>query len=468
MERNRNPLFNHFYFKRIEEILTSVANAPDPVFLLEKEFSLDGETVKVPFPIVEGGLALVAGEPGQGKTLLLYSLIKRLIQNGYSILYADYEFSPDEAKGRRLHELISLAGDGKLFVLTPTNEDELMNDFLTLLKQGEDIFLLPEEFETFRKEAKEILGDKKLSFRQKVFFLMVYYMSHKFINPVVFVDSLEDLISNTSDDTEIKTFMKYALAKPQVTFVLNHHLRKRVDRNSFITFRGSQVLKAKARSLLIIADMEKEDDFTISQTILIEKIRSKYPAGIDKVYTRIDTNTWDLDYEINTDKEAIYILKTAFFILRERNELKKTELIELIRKRVRKSKEKIGNVLSEYAYLFEVRRGKANSQIYTLPEGEKLLELKRFIGLTDRDYEESVNRVRELMEKIPTDWSKEITLQNGLTLKLTREVLERGLFRWNKERLDEVYSAVAPDFIEVNPDDFPDGDVNLGDLDLDL
>ena len=468
MKGSDNSLSNHFYFKRIYEISEEILNAPEPVFLLEKEFSLDGQNVKVPFPIVEGGIALVAGEPGRGKTLLLYSLIKHLIQKGYSVLYADYEFSPDEAKGRRLHELISLAENGKFFILTPTNEDELMGDFLTLLKQEEDIFLLPEEFEIFKKEAQEILRDKKLSSRQKVFFLMVYYISHKFINPVVFVDSLEDLISNTSDDAEIKTFMKYALAKPQITFVLNHHLRKRVDRNSFITFRGSQILKAKARSLLIIADMEKEDDFTISQTILIEKIRSKYPAGIDKVYTRIDTNTWDLDYEINTDREAIYILKTAFFILRERSELKKTELIELIRKRVRKSKEKIGNVLSEYAYLFEVKRGKANSQIYTLPEGEKLLELKRFIGLTDRDYEESVNRVRELIEKIPADWNKEITLQNGLTLNLTREVLERNLFRWSRERLDEVYFALAPDFIEVNPDDFPDGDVNLEDLDLDL
>jgi len=463
-----NELSNHFYFKRLEEILTSVINAPDPVFLLEKEFSLDGQIVKVPFPIVEGGICLVAGEPGKGKTLLLYSLIKRLIQSGYSILYADYEFSPDEAKGRRLHELISIAKDGKLFVLTPTNEDEIMEDFLALLKQNEDIFLLPEEFEIFKKEAKEILGDKKLSFRQKVFFLMVYYMSHKFINPVVFVDSLEDLISNTSDDMEIKTFMKYALAKPQITFVLNHHLRKRIDRNSFITFRGSQVLKAKARSLLIIADMEKEDDFTINQTILIEKIRSKYPAGIDKVYTRIDTDTWDLDYEINTDKEAVFILKTAFFILREKGELKKTELIELIRKKVRKSKEKIGNVLSEYAYLFEIKRGKANSQIYILPQGEKLLELKRFIGLTDKDYEESVNRLRKLIEKIPTDWSKEITLQNGVTLKLTRELLERNLFKWSKERLDEVYSALAPDFIEVKSDDFPNDDEDYLDLDLDL
>ncbi len=416
------------------------------------------------FPIPKNGIVLITADAGSGKSLLSRAFVEQIKkQPDVGFVYADYEYDPSVAKQRKFFELLDELKDRFLYLI-PEMEEKFW-EFLT----GEDVkeFLVPEEWEIFQKELKEIKRSK-LNPRQKIFLATVFFQSHRYIDVVAIVDSLEDLIENTSDDAEVKRFINMALKRPNITYIFNHHIRKpgKGEITKF-SFRGSQVWRNKAKVMLHIAETSKEDDFTLDYEIWITKMRVAYMSGIDKVFVRVNTETFDIDYHFNADKEVVYILKNIYFVLRKYGELKTRDLLEIVKKQARKGSDKVKEVLDKFGHLLEIRK-QGNAKIYTLPEGEKLLELKRFIGLTDRDYEESVNRVRELMEKIPTDWSKEITLQNGLTLKLTREVLERGLFRWNKERLDEVYSAVAPDFIEVNPDDFPDGDVNLGDLDLDL
>lgn len=449
----------------LEKLLNIIAKERDMIKNAElPEFFLGSVEEGNAFPIPKGGIVLITADAGSGKSLLSRALVEQIKkQPDVGFVYADYEYDPSVAKQRKFSELLDELGDRFLYVI-PELEEEFWG-FLTS-KDVEKI-LEPEEWEIFQKELKEI-KQSKLNQRQKIFLATVFFQSHRYIDVVAIVDSLEDLIENTSDDTEVKRFINMALKRPNITYIFNHHIRKpgKGEITKF-SFRGSQVWRNKAKVMLHIADTSKEDDFTLDYEIWITKMRVAYMSGIDRVFVRVNTETFDMDYHFNADKEAVYILKHIYFALKKYGELKKSELKEYVKKQARKGTEKVEEVLKNYSHLLETRKqGKAI--IYTLPEGEKLLELKRFIGLTDRDYEESVNRVKELIEKIPAEWNKEITLQNGLTLNLTREALERNLFRWSKERLDEVYYHLAPEFIEVNPDDFPDNDVDLGDLDLDL
>jgi len=446
----------------LEKLLNIISKERDMIKNAElPEFFLGSVGEGNAFPIPKGGIVLITADAGSGKSLLSRALVEQIKkQSDVGFVYADYEYDPSVAKQRKFFKLLDKLEDRFLYIIP-----ELEEEFWEFLTSGDvEKILEPEEWEIFQKELGEIKRSK-LNLRQKIFLATVFFQSHRYIDVIAIVDSLEDLIENTSDDAEVKRFINMALKRPNITYIFNHHIRKpgKGEITKF-SFRGSQVWRNKAKVMLHIAETSKEDDFTLAYEIWITKIRVAYMNGIDRVFVRVNTETFDMDYHFNADKEAVYILKHIYFALKKFGELKKSELKEYVKKQAHKGTEKVEEVLKNYSHLLETRKqGKAI--IYTLPEGEKLLELKRFIGLTDREYEESVNRVRRLIEKIPADWSKEITLSNGMTLKLTREILERNLFRWSTKVLNEIYSALAPEFNEVDSEP-PDGDVDLGDLEF--
>jgi len=449
----------------LEKLLNIITEQKDMIKNAElPEFFLGSIEEGNAYPIPKGGIVLITGDAGTGKSILSRAFVEKVKSNSdIAFVYADYEYDASVSKQRKFFELLDELVD-KFLYLIPETEEKFW-EFLT----SEDVkeVLEPEEWELFQKELKEI-KQSKLNQRQKIFLATVFFQSHRYIDVVAIVDSLEDLIENTSDDAEVKRFINLALKRPNITYIFNHHIRKPVRGEiTKFSFRGSQVWRNKAKVMLHIVETSKEDDFTLDYEILITKMRVAYMSGIDRIFVRINTETFDMDYHFNADKEAVYILKHIYFALQKHTTLKTRELYEIIKNKARKGTDKIKEVLEKFDYFFEIRK-EGNAKIYSLPQGEKLLELKRFIGLTDREHEASINRMRSLIEKIPEGWEKEITLNNGIVMKITKELLERKLFSWSKEKLDEIYSKIAPEFTNMEMEDFSENEADLGDLDLDL
>ena len=448
----------------LEKLLTLITEQKDMIKNAElPEFFLGSINEGNAFPIPKGGIVLITGDAGTGKSMLSRAFVEKVKNSSdVAFVYADYEYDASVSKQRKFFELLDELVD-KFLYLTPENEEKFW-EFLI----SEDVreILEPEEWELFQKELKEI-KQSKLNQRQKIFLATVFFQSHRYIDVIAIVDSLEDLIENTSDDTEVKRFINLALKRSNITYIFNHHIRKPVKGEiTKFAFRGSQVWRNKAKVMLHIAGTTKEDDFTLDYEILITKMRVAYMSGIDKVFVRVNTENFDMDYHFNADREAVYLLKHIYFALQKHTSLKTRELYEIIKSKARKGTDKIKEVLEKFGYFFEVRK-QGNAKIYSLPQGDKLLELKRFIGLADREYEVSIKRMRSLIEKIPEGWKKEIKLSNGTKLEITKELLERKIYTWSKEILDEIYYEIAPEFTQIS-ENFPEGEEDLEDLDLDL
>jgi hypothetical protein len=71
----------------------------------------------------------------------------------------------------------------------------------------------------------------------------------------VVVDSLEDIITNSSDEKKVKKFLEFILKRPNITVIFNHHIRKAVKGEQITEqdiVRGSRVIVNKAKAVLFI------------------------------------------------------------------------------------------------------------------------------------------------------------------------------------------------------------------------
>jgi len=450
-----------YYQLKLEEI-EEIENAPDPEYLIG---SIEEGNA---FPIPKNGITVITAKSGGGKSLLSRAILQKFLDDpDTGIIYADYEFEKSVAKERKYSDFKKPIKEGRFTLLTQVNEE---NDWEVLIKgKLYRQYLDPEELEDFEKELK-IIQQAKLSERQKIFLSVIYFYSHRFIDVIVVVDSLEDIIANSSDDKEVKKFLEFILKRPNITVIFNHHLRKAIKGEQITEqdiVRGSRVIVNKAKAVLFITDTTDEDDFTKSYEIKILKMRTKYLTGIDKVYVRVNTENYELTYHFNADREKIYILKQIYFTLKQYKELNTRELIEKVKEKARKSPNKINEVLKEYQSYFDItKHGRAT--IYRLPTGDKLFQLENLLGLEDKEYKQLVNSIAEFIPKIPPDWEKEITLKSGTVLKLNKKTIETNLHRWSKQWLNEIYYALAKEFLEVDVENFPDTLPDDWDDDLNL
>lgn len=441
-----------------------IINAENPQFLLG---DLENEE-NPPFPVVLRGINLIVADAGMGKSLISRGLLERLKNRpdigDFGFVYADYEFDPSVAKERRFNELLEVLGD-KFILLVPETEEEWSKFFFE--NKGYIPYLEPEELEIFEKELAKIKKEEKLSFRQKVFFALVFFQAHRFIDVIVVVDSLEDLIVNTSDDGEAKRFINIALSRPNVTYIFNHHVRKAQGRENplHFSFRGSQVWRGKAKSMLHIVDVTFEDDFTVSWEVYITKMRVKYIPGIRRLFVRLDTTTFDLAYHFNANREAVYILRNIYFALKQHKEMKTKELIEYVRKKIKKSPNKVKEVLREFETYFHVEnRGKA--KVFSLPKSEEALaELENLLGIEDS---KALNQMISLLKKMKPEKKYEVEVE-GVKMEVTKEMLEEKIFQYSSNLLRKLYEALYPQVEEITLDFSGNEDeVDLGDLDMDL
>lgn len=343
-------------------------------FLSEIESASLPEFLLGDFPIVVAGfleatLNIIYGDSGVGKSLLAQSLMRSVLESSedFIVVWFDLEYQAGIAKQRKVDSLIR-DFPGRFFLVVYS--EEYVKAFRERYRR---------EY-THARFLWAICNDIRKEFPEK--------------RLLVFVDSLEDLISDTSDDREIKTIFHSLLSLKGVTFVFSHHIAKG-ELSSGLRFRGSMVIKAKLSSLVHIQKKEDINDFEAEFSVNIHKMRALWDGG-SMVLVCIDKENLKVKSIVkNTDSYERKVLREAYFILKRENEMKKTDLVKAISSKLKTHHEKVRDVLDKYQKYFAVRKGKHNTH-YLMLNYHVIGEYMAHIGLDNELSEVKQELVNEL------------------------------------------------------------------------
>ncbi len=302
-------------------------------------------------------LNMILSDAGMGKSLFVRSLLTDIVKDDIIILYFDLEYVPVVSKERKFQELTKY----KNFVLIRAKDIWEFKEKTKISTTATIVNNMIEGFITMYK-------DKKI---------------------MVIIDSFEDYIEDTSNDTELKRVLRKVLSYKGVTCLINHHISKDTLRSDAMRFRGSMVIKAKVTSMLFLKSRKKENDFEELFEFEILKIRTAYKP-VRKLSVRVDLKEFKIkDVIVTSDSEEIYILKTAYFILKKEEKLKKTELINLISEKINKNITKIRSVIDKNIEFFIVEKGDKRTEYFSLNlNKDKLDKLFSIIGISGKLSEE--------------------------------------------------------------------------------
>lgn len=343
------------YIKGFAEIVQNFRNFYQEKIAQAKpvQYALDLPIV-LPSANEESALHVLVADAGKGKSIFSLCLASSILSryDDTVVVYYDLEFSEVVAKERQVHVLL----------------EKFENRFFYF---GLD----------FVDAIKQFLDAQQDS-------LAIIYATHYFrqLFPeqrlVVFVDSFEDFIGNSSNDEELKGILRAMLSTTKgVCWVLNHHIGKDLSKDPTMSFRGSMVIKAKVTSMLLLTARTKETDFQELFELVPLKIRTAYPPA-QKLLVRLSLQNWCIqNVDITSDSEEVFILKNVFFVLKKVKEMKKTELVRTVSEKTQKHHEKVAKTLEKHKEYFDIRRGEKNAQIFRLPTGDRLERFLALIGM---------------------------------------------------------------------------------------
>jgi len=340
----------------------------------------------LPFPLSAVGenavLNMIIGDAGAGKSLKVRAVIGSILSDvRYKddiVVYVDLEFQEQIAKQRKFTELL----DYENFIYVDT-------ELLEKLKDKYKTKVASTTIKNFLFELTNIYNNSRI---------------------IVFIDSFEDFIDDTSNDTELKRVFRSLLSLKSTTINFSHHISKNEISSNSMRFRGSMVIKAKLSALLYLKEKIDQNDRESLINLEILKMRAFY-QGAKAISIVIDTDTFKMkSIDIVADKEEISILKAIYFILKENGELKKTDLRDKVREKTKKSKAKVEAVISKYSDFFDVSIQNKNTHYYSLTTKKDVIDkYLAMLGLGDSSLSDvKVNLLKEL-ENIDDD--KELNIE---------------------------------------------------------
>lgn len=327
----------------------------------------------LPFPIAPQGdvmLNMVIGDAGAGKSLLFRALMENIIRSDefsdVVIIYLDLEYQDYVAAERRFDELLK---NDRFYMFTPLAIEKM----------------------------KEVYGVSQYSFAF-IEYISDFIKTHEMRDKrfVIFIDSFEDFVDDTSDDKELKAIFRKLQSLHGVTIFFNHHITKN-DIAKALKFRGSMVIKAKLTSMIYLKEKLIPNDNEIGFVLEVLKMRVSF--GVSNVTVMVNREDFVLKaIKIVDDQDAVFILKNAYFLLVKEKELTKTDLIQTVSRRTGKSKQKVAEVLSKHERLFNIVTKEKNAHIYSLTTDVNVLdEYLALFGLGDVSITSSSVK-RELLE----------------------------------------------------------------------
>lgn len=381
------------------QALNSIEQAKEPSYVGDIPIVLPNEDETTVFN-------MFVADAGVGKSLLSRAVIQYILDNydDIVVIWVDLEFQEMVAKQRRILDLIANYSN-RFYLITQNNVNEIRENSKKLKTTFSIVnFLL--------SELKKHMSDKR-------FFCVI--------------DSFEDLVEDTSNDTELKRHFNNLSNLKSFSFLFNHHINKDAVKSHSMRFRGSMIIKAKLSTLLLIQNKTKEDDFTLLFELLVLKVRTAFPPS-QKISVRVDINNFEIkDMLITTDVEEIKILKSIYFLLMKEKELQKTVLVNTVSQEVKKRKEKVRAVIQKYSRFFDFAKGVRNEEKVSLTKNVDLLdEFCSLIGVQNRNYTE---KQRELW-KVLLDMNDDDVID--LTVNFDNKIVEYKYVKTLKNHIHEL------------------------------
>ena len=359
----------------------------------EVEFLYD-----LPFPVASFGetavINMLIADAGAGKSLLVRSIIQNVLNDerykNDLIVYIDLEFQEQIAKQRKFHELFIF--DNFVYV---------ENGFIEKLKERYKTKVVSTTIKNFLAELTSL--NKRV---------------------IVFVDSFEDFIEDSSSDVELKRVFYSLLSLKSLTLIFSHHISKNELQTKGMRFRGSMIIKAKLSSLVFLKEKIEQNDYDVVFNLEVLKMRAYYESNRN-ISIVVDTNTFEMKaVEIVADKEEIAILKSIYFTLREREMLKKTELRDIVREKTKKSKHKVESVINKHADLFNVSIQDKNTHYYSLTNNISILDnYLALMGLGDSSLSDAKIELLNELEKFSDDEDVNIEVNRGDKVIVYKKIL---------------------------------------------
>jgi len=375
------------------KIYEEIVNAEEPEYLLDLPILVSDD---------DAVLNMLLADAGMGKSLLERCIVGSIIDDDrFVIIYFDLEYISTVSKQRKFDELLER---DNFFLVRPMDIDDLRAK--TNLKTTARIVY------RILKEFTEYYPDKKF---------------------LVIIDSFEDLVDDTSNDTELKRVLYALLSLKRITYLIAHHISKYgvLGANS-MRFRGSMVIKAKVSSMLYLTKRTKENDFEELFELDILKIRSMYKS-VNKISVRLNFNEFKVkDILTATNTEEIKVLKEAYFLLKKEGKLTKTNFIKKLAENLKKNKDKIRDIIDLHLDMFNIEKGERRTEYFSLTTNKDILDYYlAMLGLGDSSLSDvKVNLLREL-EYI--DDNKELNIE----VKDERDTLI--IYKYKKTIVSNIY-----------------------------
>jgi len=309
--------------------------------------------------IVPRGINLLVAKGGSGKTFLAYHYLVQFLSSGYSVVYFDFDNPVDLPKSRGL--------------LSKVRELNRESDFAYL------------NYNSYQRWVDKVSTGGKRSLKRFLEWVLQKLCEDggKEGKYVVFLDSLQNIIPNVSDDTQTHVFFKLLreyTQKLDVTFIVLHHPSKVVGWS-----KGSTNIENMSDVSYRLSP-QREGGIIVSFTLVVGKARYLTPEQLT-IRLRDDYGMEIVEYAIEDDLTRM-ILRALVSLLRRHGELKQSELYELMKEK-KFSRRQIEPVLKEYTEkgLFILRRGDKNAHYYSVNEESEYIGLLFDVELSDRKKE---------------------------------------------------------------------------------
>ena len=356
--RKQDNIFLSSIISNRNKVYEDIVNAKEPEYLLDLPILVSDD---------DAVLNMLLADAGMGKSLLERCIVGSVIDDDrFVVIYFDLEYISAVAKQRKFDELLTREN---FFLVRPMDIDDLRSK-TTLKTTARIVYRILKEFTE-------------------------HYTNKKFL---VIIDSFEDLVEDTSNDTELKRVLYDLLSLKRITYLIAHHISKGGVLNKAMLFRGSMVIKAKVSSMLYLTKRTKENDFEELFELDILKIRSMYKS-VNKISVRLNFNEFKVkDILIATNTEEIKVLKEAYFLLRREGTLTKTNLIKMLAESLQKNKDKIRDIIDSHLDMFDIKKGERRTEYFSLTTNKEILDsYLAKLGLGDSSLSDvKVNLLREL------------------------------------------------------------------------
>ena len=362
--KKQDKIFISSIINNKNNVYAEIVNAKDPEYLLDLPILISDDN---------SVLNMLLADAGMGKSLLERCIVGSVIDDDrFVIIYFDLEYISSVSKQRRFDELLRREN---FFLIRHTD----INDFRekTNLKTTARIVY------RILREFTEHYADKKF---------------------LVIIDSFEDLVEDTSNDTELKRVLYALLSLKRISYLIAHHIAKDALKSNAMRFRGSMVIKAKVSSMLYLTNRTKESDFEELFELEILKIRSMYKS-VKKISIRLNFDEFKVkDISTTANNEEIKVLKEIYFLLRKEGVLTKTNLIKMLTEKLKKNKDKIREIIDKHLDMFDIEKGKRRTEYYSLTTNKSVLDkYLAMLGLGDSSLSDEKANLLEELEKISDD-----------------------------------------------------------------